>query len=298
MSYLTDPLEYEFMRHALVAATLVGALCGMIGVYVVLRRMSYIGHGMSHSVFGGAVVGYVLGWNFYVVAGLWGFVSALLINQVTRKRQVGADAAIGIVTTASFAFGVALISRSKHFTRNFDAALFGNLLGISNQDLMLIGGCALVVAAVIFVFYKQLLFLTFDPEVAPTYGVPAGWIDTVFALILAATIIVSIKIMGVTLIAASLVIPPVIARLLTNSFAKILVLSTIVGALTGCVGVYVSYYQDVASGATIVLLAAALFAGVFAYTYARQYLPAFAMGRARARARSRLAALPQDVDLH
>src|SRR5438270_11983182 len=114
---LTEPFDYEFFRHGLLAATLVGGLCGLVGTYVVLRRMSYIGHGMSHAVFGGAVVGYVLGWNFYLVAGGWGFLSAIMINQVTRRRQVGADAAIGIVTTASFAFGVALISRASHFTR-------------------------------------------------------------------------------------------------------------------------------------------------------------------------------------
>jgi manganese/iron transport system permease protein/iron/zinc/copper transport system permease protein len=297
MGTLTDPLSYEFMRHALIAATLVGALCGMIGVFVVLRRMSYIGHGMSHSVFGGAVVGYVLGWNFYLVAGGWGFISALLINQVTRRRQVGADAAIGIVTTASFAFGVALISRSAHFTRNFDAALFGNLLGISRADLWLIAATAAVMAVLVVVFYKQLLFLTFDPEVAPTYGVPAGWIDTLFALVLAATIIVSIKIMGVTLIAASLVIPPVIARLLTNSFAKILILSTLIGAANGFAGIYISYYQDIASGATIVLLAAGMFVAAMLLTVAKQYLPAWSRER-EAERRGGIVALPQDIDLH
>src|SRR5438309_11923152 len=163
---LTEPFHYEFFRHGLLAATLVGGLCAMVGVYVVRRRMSYIGHGMSHAVFGGAVVGYVLGWNFYLVAGVWGFISAIMINQVTQRRHIGADAAIGIVTTASFAFGVALISRAKHFTRNFDAALFGNLLGISGQDLYVIGLTGLAVAAMVFFFYKQLLFLTFDPEVA------------------------------------------------------------------------------------------------------------------------------------
>ncbi len=297
MGSLTEPLQYEFMRHALIAATLVGALCGMVGVYVVLRRMSYIGHGMSHSVFGGAVVGYVLGWNFYLVAGGWGFLSALLINQVTRRRQVGADAAIGIVTTASFAFGVALISRASHFTRNFDAALFGNLLGISRADIMLIALTAAVMLVVVLVFYKQLLFLTFDPEVAPTYGIPTGWIDVIFALMLAATIIVSIKIMGVTLIAASLVIPPVIARLLTNSFSRILILSTLIGAFTGFTGIYISYYQDLASGATIVLLAAGMFVVAMLYTIVRQYLPVFAPQRERARA-GQINVLPQDLDIN
>ncbi len=256
---VTEPLQFDFFRNALLAATMVGALTGLVGVFVVLRRMSYIGHGMSHAVFGGAVVGYVAGFNFYVAAGLWGFVSALLINQTTRRRQIGADAAIGIVTTASFALGVALISRASSITRNFDAALFGNLLGVSGTDLWVIAGVLVFTIAVVFFFYKQLLFLTFDVEVAPIYGVPAGWIDSLFALVLAATIIASIRIMGVTLIAASLVIPPVIARLVTDRFAVMLVLSTALGALVAAVGMFVSYHADVASGASIVLLSAGLF---------------------------------------
>jgi ABC-type Mn2+/Zn2+ transport system permease subunit len=298
IGWLVDPLSYDFMQHAIIAAMLVGGLCGMIGVYVVLRRMAYIGHGMSHSVFGGAVVGYTLGWNFYLVAGGWGFLSAILINQVVRlRRQVGADAAIGIVTTASFAFGVALISRASHFTRNFEAALFGNLLGISNQDLYLIAGTTAVIAVVVFFLYKQLMFITFDPEVAPAYGVPAQWVDTAFALILAATIIVSIKIMGVTLIAATLVIPPVIARLLTNSFAKILLLSTAIGSVTGVVGIYISYYQDLASGATIVLSLAALFVLTMLYSFVRPYMPAWRDSE-RHHDLPTPAALPRDFDVN
>jgi manganese/iron transport system permease protein/iron/zinc/copper transport system permease protein len=279
LNYLTEPLDYEFMRHGIIAATLVGAMCGLIGVYVVLRRMSYIGHGMSHAVFGGAVVGYVMGWNFYLVSGVWGFISALAIAEITRRRNIGADAAIGIVTTASFAFGVALISRSRHFTRNFDAALFGNLLGITNSDLLLIAGTAIGLAGVVFFFYKQLLFVTFDPEVAPSYGVPSQWVDVIFSLSLAATIIVSIKILGVTLIAASLVIPPVVARLLGDSFSRMLVTSTVVGALTGLVGVYISYYGNIASGATIVLVAAGLFVLVYIWSLMRSRI-AIARGSA------------------
>ena len=107
---LFEPFRYEFFTRGLLAATLVGALCGLVGVYIVLRRMSYIGHGLSHAVFGGAVASYVIGVNFYVGAGIWGFAAALLINALSRRRKIGADAAIGIITTASFAFGVALIS--------------------------------------------------------------------------------------------------------------------------------------------------------------------------------------------
>lgn len=268
---LTEPFQFEFFRHAVVAATMVGALTGLVGVFVVLRRMSYIGHGMSHSVFGGAVVGYVAGFNFYLAAGLWGFLSALLINQATRRRQIGADAAIGIVTTASFAVGVALISRARSATRNFDAALFGNLLGVTNSDLLVIAGTLVLSVIVVFFLYKQLLFLTFDSEVAPVYGVPTGWVDTAFSLILAATIIASIRIMGVTLIAASLVISPVIARLLTDRFAVMLALSTAIGAIVGATGMFISYYVDVASGASIVLLSAALFVLVLLYVTIREW---------------------------
>jgi manganese/iron transport system permease protein/iron/zinc/copper transport system permease protein len=268
---LAEPFQFEFFRNAVLAATMVGALTGLVGVFVVLRRMSYIGHGMSHSVFGGAVVGYVAGFNFYLAAGIWGFLSALLINQTTRRRQIGADAAIGIVTTASFALGVALISRASSVTRNFDAALFGNLLGVNTSDLWVIAGVLLLAATVVFFLYKQLLFLTFDVEVAPVYGVPSGWIDTAFSLVLAATIIASIRIMGVTLIAASLVIPPVIARLLTDRFARMLVISTFVGAAVSFSGMFVSYYIDIASGASIVLLAAGLFCVTLLFVAVRNW---------------------------
>jgi ABC-type Mn2+/Zn2+ transport system permease subunit len=260
VNVILEPLDFEFFRQGVVASVLVGALCGMIGVYVILRRMSYIGHGLSHSVFGGAVVAYVLSLNFYLGAGLWGFLSALLINATARRRKIGADAAIGIVTTASFAVGVALISRTRSFTRNFEAALFGNILGVTTTDLLVVGVVTVAVAAFIVLFYKRLLFLTFDPEVAPIYGVPSGFVDGLFALAMAATIVASINVVGVTLIAATLVIPSTTARLLTDSFARMLVLSTLLGASAGLLGMYVSYWVDVSSGATIVLLEAAVFA--------------------------------------
>ncbi len=260
MTWLTEPLGFAFFREGILAAALVGALCAMLGVYIVLRRMSYIGHGLSHSVFGGAVVGYVLSLNFYLAAGLWGFLSAVAINATARRRRIGADAAIGIVTTASFAVGVALISKTRSFTRNFEAALFGNILGVTELDLIVVALVTIGVAAFITLFYKRLLFLTFDPEVAPIYGVNVGLVDTLFALAMAATIVASINVVGVTLIAATLVIPATTARLLTDSFGRMIILSTAVGSLAGIVGMYASYWLDVSSGATIVLLEAAVFA--------------------------------------
>jgi len=276
MTLLTEPLSFEFFREGLLAAALVGALCAMLGVYIVLRRMSYIGHGLSHSVFGGAVVGYVLSLNFYLAAGLWGFLSALAINATARRRRIGADAAIGIVTTASFAIGVALISRTRSFTRNFEAALFGNILGVTALDLLVVGVVTVAVAAFIALFYKRLLFLTFDPEVAPIYGVNVGLVDTLFALAMAATIVASINVVGVTLIAATLVIPATSARILTDSFGRMIVLSTVIGTTAGIVGMYASYWLDVSSGATIVLLEAAIFAVCLLATTVTRRRPSWA----------------------
>lgn len=266
MTILLEPFQFEFFRNGVLTAILVGGLCGLIGVYIVLRGMSYIGHGLSHAIFGGAVASYVMAWNFYLGAGIWGFLAAILINQTVRRTRISADAAIGVVTTASFAFGVALISRYRHFTRSFDAALFGNILGVSTQDVWVVAITTLVVFLLVFFFYKQLLFTTFDEEVARIYGIKTEWMDTLFALMLAASLIVSMQILGVTLIAAALVIPAITARLLTDSFNRMIVLSTLLGSITGLIGMYLSYYIDVASGATIVLVQAALFSLVLLIT--------------------------------
>ena len=264
MDLLLQPFQFEFFRNGTLAAVLAGGLCDLIGVYIVLRGMSYIGHGLSHAIFGGAVVSFVMAWNFYLGAGIWGFVAALLINQTVRRTKLSADAVIGVVTTASFAIGIALISRYRRFTRSFDAALFGNILGVSAQDVLVVAAVALMVATIIFFGYKQLLFTTFDPVVAQVYGVRTEWIDTLFALALAAALIASMQILGVTLIAAALVIPAITARLLTDSFNRMILLSTSLGALSGFAGMYLSYYVDIASGATIVLLQATLFGLVLA----------------------------------
>lgn len=267
MNWFTDPiLQHQFFRYGVAAGLLGGALCGLIGVFVVLKRMSYIGHGLSHAIFGGAAVAYVLNWNFYLAAGAWGMLSALLINGVSRRRKIGADAAIGVVTTASFAVGVVLISSVHGFAINLEAALFGNILGVTSEQLAVMLGVLGFTAIVVFLRYRQLLFVTFDPEAADAYGISARRSDTVLALVLAATIVATMQALGVTLIAATIVVPAVIARLLTDSFARMLWLSTSIGAVAGVVGMYVSYYVDWPPGASIVLILAGVFATVYAGT--------------------------------
>ena len=150
--------------------------------------------------------------------------------------------------------------------------MFGNILGVTPQDIAVIAVVAAVVLAGVLVFYRQLLFTTFDPEIARIYGVPTHWVDTGFALALAATIVASMNIVGVTLIAAAIVIPPSTARLLTNSFGAMLLLSTAIGAGCGFAGMFLSYWYDVASGAAVVLLAAGVFVVVYAATTLRRAL--------------------------
>jgi manganese/iron transport system permease protein len=266
VNWLTEPLTHQFFVYGLLAGMLGGALCGLVGVYVVLRRMSYIGHGLAHAIFGGAAIALILQWNLYLFAGLWGLLSALLINGVSRRRKVGADAAIGVITTASFAVGVILISSYNGFTINLDALLFGSILGVTLEQLWVLAGVALAVLALILLRYRQLLFATFDPEASDAYGVSSRRSDGLFAVILAATVVATLQVLGVTLIAATVVIPAVIARLLTDSFAKMLVISTILGAVTGALGMYTSYYVDTPPGADIVLILAGIFAVVYLAT--------------------------------
>ncbi len=263
---MSEPFQYEFFVRGLIAATIVGGLCGLMGVYIVLRRMAYIGHGLSHAVLGGAVVSFVISFNFFVGATLWGFLCALLVTLTTRQRKIAADAAIGVITTASFAVGIALISRYRSFTRDFESALWGNILGVSEGDIIAIVVVAASAGLVLFLGYKLFLFATFDQEVARFYGVPTGWVDTVFALVLAATIVVSMQVLGVLLIAGATVTPPIVARLLTDSFRTMVIMSTGLGAFCGFAGIYISWYVDVSSGASVVLFSAALFVLAMAYT--------------------------------
>lgn len=262
MAFLVEPLQYQFFVQGLLAALLAGSLCGLLGVYIVLRQMSYIGHGLAHAVFGGAVVSHVLGCPVALGAGLWGFGAVVLIQRLSAWRVLHADAVIGIVTTASFAIGVALMSRVRHFTQDFDALLFGNVLGVTSHDVLLLAGVTLLTVLTLIALYKPLLFSTFDEVVAQVSGVPTRRMRLLFACLLALVILASMQVLGVTLIAATLVIPAATTRLLTHNFATMLYGSACLGGLTALGGMYLSYYVDIASGASIVLCATLVFLSV------------------------------------
>ena len=266
---LLDPFNYQFFQRGLVAAVLAGALCGLIGVFVTLRGMSYIGHGLSHAVFGGYAAAPLLGLPILLGAGLWGLASALAINAVARSRRIGADAAIGVVTTASFALGVALLTRFGNQGPSFDALLFGSINGVATSDLLLLAGTLVLVVALFTGLYRAFLFTSFDPEVADVSGASVRRMDTLLMIALSLSILATLKIIGVTLVAATLVIPAVVARMLSDSFARMLWLSSGIGAAAGAVGMYLSWQLQIPSGTTIVLVNAVGFVVVLAVTGGR-----------------------------
>src|SRR5690606_8379343 len=180
------------------------------------------------------------------------------------------DAAIGVVTTAGFAVGVLLISTTRSFTRNFEAMLFGNILGITDQDLLMIFAASAITALFVVFFHKRLIFTLFDKEAAKVYGVKTEQVEMIFSLVLATVVIASMSAIGVTLLAAAIVAPAISARMLTNNFQKMIMISTVIGAITSFAGMYASFYLDSASGATIVLFSAAAFGISALYSFLRR----------------------------
>lgn len=269
MSLLLDPFDYAFFGRALLAAVLVGAVTGALGPFVVVRRMAYIGQGLSQSVLGGVGVALVYG------AGLYsGAVAATAVATVaiyaTRRRGVPVDTAIGIVASTMFALGVAVISANRDRSLNITNLLFGNILGVDRSDLVRVGIIVAIVAVVLFTAYKPLLAATHNPAVAAAHGIRVGAIEVMFNALLALAVITALQVLGVLLVAATLLLPAATASLAFGSFGRLMLVSIGLGIITAVVGLYISYYHDIASGPAIVLTGAAAFA-VLAFGLPNRY---------------------------
>ena len=275
---LFEPYGFQFFRNGIVVATVAGALCGLLGVFVVLRGMSYIGHGLSHAVFGGAAASAVIGINFFIGAGIWGIISGVLIARVARRRVLGADAAIGVVTTASFALGLALMNRYGQASKSIEAVLFGSVLGVKVSDIIAVSLVAVFALAVIVVWYRKMLFSTFDPDVAQVSGVNVSVVEIVLLSLLSLTILVTMRMIGVLLISALLVIPAAAARMTTNSFSRLLWISPLIGAVTCFFGMNLSYHLDTSASATIILLDALVFIVVYTVAGTRNRMKMASLG--------------------
>jgi len=256
---LLDPLGRAFFLRALVAAILVGTVCAVVGTYVVLKGLAFIGDAVSHAAFPGVVASFLLGTPYFLGAAIAAVGTALSIGFVSRRTQLRLDTTVGVVFAGTFAFGIFLYSTIHGFVMDLMGLLFGNVLLISFEDLLGLVALGLLVLAVIVVLWKELLYATFDPLGAAASGLPVELLEYVYLAVVALTIVVSLKAVGIILVVAMLVTPAATAQLLTVRFGRMMALAIVVGIVSAVLGLYVSLWADAASGATIVLVETALF---------------------------------------
>ncbi|MFZ5516014.1 MAG: metal ABC transporter permease [Candidatus Zhuqueibacterota bacterium] len=252
-------LQYTFMQRALLSALLIGAVCAMIGVYVVLKGLSFIGAGVAHASFGGVALGFLMGVNPTYTAFGFCMVVAWLIGWVSEKGKIKEDTAVGIFFASTMALGILLIGFIKGYNIDLFGYIFGNILAVTVSDLWTSLVMAIIIISLLLYFYKELLFITFDPEMAEITGVPVRKLSYLLLSLVALTIVLSIKSVGVVLVSALIVTPAAAAYQLTDNFKTMMVLSIVIGIGSSVVGLLLSYWLDTSSGATIVLMATLIF---------------------------------------
>jgi ABC-type Mn2+/Zn2+ transport system permease subunit len=263
VNWLLDPLQFSFITRAIVAAVMVGIVCSVLGSYVVLRGMAFFGDALAHTILPGVVIAFLIGWPLAVGALIFGILTALGIGFLTDRGTLKEDTAIGVIFAGLFALGVALLSTTGNYTVDLAHFLFGNLLGVSGNDLWVILGLGTVVLLIVFFFYKEFLVITFDPVLAVTLRLPTTFLRYLLLVLIAVTIVTALQVVGIALMLAMFVTPAATASLLTRRLPTMMGLSALIGALSGVIGVYASFYLNVASGAAVVLVATLIFVVVF-----------------------------------
>ena len=263
MSFLLEPLQYEFMVRGMIAAVLVGIVCAVVGTYVVLRGMAFFGDALAHTILPGIAVGYLITGGARDTLFWWALgtaiVAALGIGAISKQAEIKEDTAIGIIFAGMFALGIALISTVRSYAVDLSHFLFGDVLGVSAHSLWLIIIFGAIVLLTIAAFYKEFLTLSFDPILAATLRLPVNLLNNLLLGLIAVTVAVSLQTVGVALMVAMLVTPAATAYLLTQRLPIMMALAAFFAALAGVIGLYFSYYLSIASGAAIVLTATAFF---------------------------------------
>jgi manganese/iron transport system permease protein len=263
-AFLT-PLSYGFIQRGLLAALMVGVLCSVIGCYVVLRSMAFLGDAMAHAVLPGVAVAYLLGRNLTLGALAAALVIAFGVGLFSRRGMIKEDTAIGVLFAAALSLGVVLISSIRTYAVDLSHILFGNVLGVSSLDLWLTAIIGSVIMVSILVFYRQFLVISFDPVLAATLRMRVGVFNYLLLVLLALTIVISMQTVGVGLVAAMLVTPAATAYLLVRRLPSMMLLSGLIGGFSSLVGLFASYHLNVASGAAIVLTTTLIFLLVFLF---------------------------------
>jgi manganese/iron transport system permease protein len=253
-SFITDPLAYGFMQRGLVASVLVGIVCAVMGTFVVLKGLAFIGDAVSHATFPGLVIAYIVGAPLYIGGAIAAVATALAIGLVSRRGRLRFDTSVGVLFAGTFAFGVLLFSTIKNYVADLLGYLLGNVLGISTADLIQLAILGAIVLAIVLLIRKELLFATFDPLGAAASGLPVGLLEYLLLALLGVTIVVSIQAVGIIMVVAMLVTPSATAQLLVVRFGRMMLIAVAIAGVSAVTGLYLSFYLNLASGASIVLI--------------------------------------------
>jgi manganese/iron transport system permease protein len=279
MNWLTEPFALAFMQKALIASLIVGVVCAVIGCYIVLRSMAFLGDALAHAILPGVAVAYLVGANLLVGALIAGVLVAVGISFVSRAGTIREDTAIGIFFAGALALGVVLISTMSTYAVDLTHVLFGNVLGVTASDLWVSGGLALAILAAIVLLYRRLLVMSFDPILGETLGLNTHGLRTGLFLMIAATIVVALRTVGVALVTAMLVTPPAAAYLLARRLPVMMTVSALIGAVSAVGGLYASYYLGIAPSGAMVLVATFIFVVAFLFAPGRGLLWKHRRGR-------------------
>ncbi len=272
MDWILDPLQFDFIMRGMAAAVIVGITCSVLGVYVVLRGMAFLGDALAHTILPGVVIAFLIGWPLAVGALIFGVLTAVGIGILTDRGDLKEDTAIGVIFAGFFALGVALLSASGNYTLDLAHFLFGNLLGVSSSDLWMIGALGGIVLLTILLFYKEFLVISFDMILAATLRLPVTFLRYLLLILIAITIVASLQVVGIALMLAMFVTPAATASLLTRRLPTMMLVSALIGVFSGVAGVYASFYWNIASGPAVVLVATAVFIITFLFAPGRGLL--------------------------
>jgi ABC-type Mn2+/Zn2+ transport system permease subunit len=256
---LTAPMALGFMQRGLLAAALIGVVCAVIGAFVVVQELAFIGDALAHASFPGVVIAFLLNLNLALGGAVVGILTALGIGAITRRARLSQDTAIGVLFAGTFALGIALLSTVKSYTKDLFGLLLGDVLAIGWGDLLAIAVIATLTLLVVFALYKELTLLTFDPLQAEVIGLPVGPLHELLLALMAVTIVIAIQTVGIVLVVAMLVTPAATATLLVRRFPMVMLLGALLGVAGALIGLYLSFYLNIASGATIVLVLTTMF---------------------------------------
>lgn len=263
LDILTEPYASEFMRRALIAAALVSVVAAVVGSFIVLKGMAFVGDAIPHASFGGVAVAFVLGANLQLGGAIAALLAALAVGFITRRGFVRHDTAIGIILLAGFALGILIVSRQSGYTVDLFSFVFGNVLAVTWTDVWIIVGLGGLILAVIGLFYKELLFTAYDPNMAAAAGVPVAIIHYALLALVGLTVVIGLQVMGIVLVLAVLVAPAATAQLLARSLPGMMAIGSLVGVASALSGLYIAWYADVSASAAIVLVSTGMFLVAF-----------------------------------